>query len=65
METLWRTRLIYMQHKWCNSGFLASLGMTNSQSFVIPSEARNLLSAYAVTTAAWYSSYVPLKSVIL
>lgn len=54
--------MIHMQWEWCNP-------LSTPQHIVIPtlSEAkgRNLLFAYTATDAVWYSSYDPLKSVIL
>ena len=47
--------MIHMQQEWCRSQY----------SPVIPSGARNLGFVYTTTDAVWYSSYDPLKSVIL
>jgi len=58
---LWRTWLIYMQRKWC------SLFPTPEEDLVALSARLSFPNPSLVytTTAAWYSSYVPLKSVIL
>ena len=59
---LWRTWMIHMQPEWCDP-------RSTPQHVVIPTlskaKGRNLLFAYTATDAVWYSSYVPLKSVIL
>jgi len=53
--------MIHMQPEWRDC--------SRSPAVVVPSlseaKGRNLLFAYTATDAVWYSSYVPLKSVIL
>ncbi len=53
---------MYMHRKWCRR---KSRVVIPSEARACPSESKGTLVFSYAGTAAWYSSYVPLKSIIL